>query len=1396
MTDIQVSATGDAADSGRLKPQVSTLWKPVLVFILFVMTISLTGYLVFQRYKDVIKSEKQNELGGIAELKTGQIENWMSERKGDAQAIKDDFLFVETFDRWLKQGDADRDAKSKLTRRLASLQQSYAVYGYTSVSLFDERARLRLSTSADAKDSRAEEKARLLESMRGGRIDFSDLHREKLRSGDRVEIELSAPLTLNDKGKVRTVGMILFRIDPYRFLFPLIQRWPTPSPSAESLLVRRDGDEVVFLNELRHLRNTAMAMRFPLSRSQLPAAMAVTGREGLVEGLDYREVPVVGVLGKIPGTSWFMVTKIDKAEFYAPINHLENVLWALMLLFTGAGGGMVFYWREKEKKQFENEIARQRLVKQLDYLSKFANDIILLLDEKGNIVDFNDRALEAYGYSAQEFSHLNIFDLREADFAPEVAQDLKRIHEAGALRFESIHTRKNGENFPVESSVRVVDIEGVRYQQAIIRDITMRKEAENELSRQKRFMRQVIDSDPNMIFVKDADGKILLANEATAKAYGLTTEGVVGKQNWQLVKDPELVAQYDLACREVLLTRRERTGIERSQRPDGQSRILNTIRKPLLQDDGTLSLLTIGMDITELKEAEEDLRRLNRTLTLLGECNAVLIHVDDENRLLDDICKLVVETGGYRMAWVGFAEYGQGKPVRPSAKYGHDAGYLDNAVISWVDSEQGRGPTGTAIRTGTTQVNQDFQGNLQMTPWRESALAHGYRSSIALPLRGSGMIFGALTIYAAECNAFNPAEIKLLEELAGNLAYGITALRISSERKQAETLLDNERTRLRTLVQAIPDLVWLKDNHGVYLSCNQRFEQFFGAKESDVLGKTDYDFVDKELADSFRDHDRKAMIADKASVNEEWLTFAADGYRGLFETIKTPMRDSQGRLIGVLGVARDITERITAAKAIQELNVDLAATLKAIPDILYELGPNGEFINIWTQNPALLAAQKELLLGHTVSEMLPPEAASTILSALGEAEIKGYSHGQVVRLRLHQEDSWFELSTSVKAGPGATGNRFIMLSRDITDRKRTEVELRFKNTLLTTEQEASIDGILIVDELGKIISYNRRFVEIWNIHDEIIVSGSDERAMQSVLDQLVSPQLFTQKIAHLNAHRDETSREEMVLRDDRVFECYTTPMIGPQSEYFGRIWYFHDITEQKLAAKNLAASYAQLQQLSLHMENVRAEERARIALNLHDEMGATLAALKMRVSWLASKLPAESQQLAEETVHIGELVSDGIKTLRQIVTELKPGLPDDEGFVPAVRNYLKKYQHDTKVECTLALSEDEMVLDGNQSATLFRVLQESLNNVAKHARADKVRVAITQSTRSLIMTIEDNGIGFDPEVSSEQSFGLIGIKERALMVGGYAYISSKAGEGTQVSVRIPSVLQQNKEQQA
>jgi PAS domain S-box-containing protein len=138
------------------------------------------------------------------------------------------------------------------------------------------------------------------------------------------------------------------------------------------------------------------------------------------------------------------------------------------------------------------------------------------------------------------------------------------------------------------------------------------------------------------------------------------------------------------------------------------------------------------------------------------------------------------------------------------------------------------------------------------------------------------------------------------------------------ERRQVEQSLAENENRLRTLLKTIPDLVWLKDTGGVYLFCNPIFERLYGAKEQDIIGKTDYDFVDKELADFFREHDRKAMTVGKPTANEEWLTFADNGYRGLFHTFKTPVHDAKGKLIGVLGIARDITERNQAMELIEK----------------------------------------------------------------------------------------------------------------------------------------------------------------------------------------------------------------------------------------------------------------------------------------------------------------------------------------------------------------------------------------------------------------------------------------------------------------------------------------------
>ncbi len=186
------------------------------------------------------------------------------------------------------------------------------------------------------------------------------------------------------------------------------------------------------------------------------------------------------------------------------------------------------------------------------------------------------------------------------------------------------------------------------------------------------------------------------------------------------------------------------------------------------------------------KRAEEDLRRVGRGLKVLSACNQTLLRATDEVALLHDICRIAVETGGYRLAWVGIAEQDAGKTVRPVAQWGYEEGYLATLGITWADAHRGRGPTGTAIRTGAPVIARDIPADPNFAPWRAEAEERGYASSLALPLTAEGQILGALNIYAKERDAFDPGEMKLLTELADDLAFGIASLRARRAHEQAE----------------------------------------------------------------------------------------------------------------------------------------------------------------------------------------------------------------------------------------------------------------------------------------------------------------------------------------------------------------------------------------------------------------------------------------------------------------------------------------------------------------------------------------------------------------------------------------------------------------------------------
>ena len=247
---------------------------------------------------------------------------------------------------------------------------------------------------------------------------------------------------------------------------------------------------------------------------------------------------------------------------------------------------------------------------------------------------------------------------------------------------------------------------------------------------------------------------------------------------------------------------------ETNPQEDGTHTYL-TLKAPVADDNGVVyAIAGSSTDITERKRQEVALQQINRALNTIRASNQALLHATDEGRLLQSMCDVAVKVGAYRAALVGYAQDDADKSVLPVAHQGFEPGEVDTLKISWADVERGQGPTGRAIRTGQTQVVHHLATDPSCAPWCMHAMKFGGKSSIALPLRSNGKTFGCLTIYAVEEEVFTPETASLLEEMAGDLAFGIMALRLREAHREHEQRL--QKNMLQT-VKAIAGIVEVRD---------------------------------------------------------------------------------------------------------------------------------------------------------------------------------------------------------------------------------------------------------------------------------------------------------------------------------------------------------------------------------------------------------------------------------------------------------------------------------------------------------------------------------------------------------------------------------------------------------
>ncbi len=313
-----------------------------------------------------------------------------------------------------------------------------------------------------------------------------------------------------------------------------------------------------------------------------------------------------------------------------------------------------------------------------------------------------------------------------------------------------------------------------------------------ELMRRDQHLRElagIVEQSDDMVVVTDCAAVIEYVNPAFERGTGYGPDEAIGRTPAILKSGLHDDAFYKELWGK-LLSGAAFQHIVSNRKKDGTLYYEEKTISPIRDAHGEITrFVSTGKDITERMRAEEHIKRLARARGVMAECNRVLVHASDEMKMLEDMCRIVVELGGHHLAWIGYAEHDETKSVRPVARAGRFAGSVEAARISWADSERGRGPTGTAIRTGQAGYVSDTLADPAFAPWRERALQYGFKSMLALPLRNGSGTIGALSINAAERNAFDADEIALLQELADDIAFGIDALRTRARRERGEKLL-------------------------------------------------------------------------------------------------------------------------------------------------------------------------------------------------------------------------------------------------------------------------------------------------------------------------------------------------------------------------------------------------------------------------------------------------------------------------------------------------------------------------------------------------------------------------------------------------------------------------------
>lgn len=1032
----------------------------LIAYILVSISVLALGIGYYLIQKRVIQSKIEEQLKSIAELKVSEIETWLSERYIDTKSFVLSPYTNERLERYIHNND--KESYNVLQQKVDVVKE---LYNYQEIILLDTLGNVKVSS--EKKNTIISEttkellfKIDLLKEPIVSDIYWCSLHKT-------IHLDIIAPF-YSSKIKRKNIGFIILRINPYDYLFPLINQWPIEGETTENVLVRRVKDSVVFLNEVKLVNKPAFSIKIPLTRINVPAVRAVLGNLGIFEGFDYRDVRVLTYSTRIPNTDWFLISKVDTSEIYKPIRYQARIMAVILLLTLFLLVAILVVIRNLSQKRYykkmlELEIERKILLSHFEYLVKNANDIIILANEKGRIVEANNSALLAYQISSDEFKKIKLSSLGHFNINFE-KKGVKEF-QASLKPYEAVHIRNNGEEFPVEINEQIIEIDSVRYYQAIIRDVSERKKAEAELRERDIQYENLANSGFALIWTSDINKKCTYFNGPWLNFTGRAIEQELG-DGWTEGIHPD---DFDKCFQTYDSAFDKRISFEleyRLRHVNGEYRWIRDLGTPNFNSKGEfIGYIGHCFDISNQKRTEEGLKNSEATHRLLFDNNPIPMWV-------------------YDMKTLKFLKVNEAA----IAKYGYSNDEFLLMTLKDIRPAED-------VQLLVDNVNSDTSRIQRSGAWRHR-------------LKNGEIIL--VDIHSHEI-VFEEKQARIVA------TYDVT------ERINAEEEIKRLNVRISTATKAAQIGIWEWDIVNNVLIWDERMFSIYGLKCANNAGVYESWLKGLHPEDKAKsDKESKLALSGEKEYDTEFRVIWPDNSIHYIKAQGEVIRDDQGNPVRMVGINYDVTEQKLNNQKIREKDQEFRKLSANVPDLIFQFTrkPDGTYCvpiasegirNIFGCSP------EDVINDFTpIGRVIHPEDTERVIRDIEySAEHMTYFTCEFRVQIPGRETQWIYSKSSPERLPDGSITWY-GFNTDITHRKLAEEaliksEVRFRTTLDNMIEGCQIIGFdwryIYINSAAE--KQNRRsskeligevYTEMWPGVESTLVFASMKRVMEQKVD--------------------------------------------------------------------------------------------------------------------------------------------------------------------------------------------------------------------------------------------------------------------------------------------------------